>query len=285
MKRAERLRQLGIGAQLKEIRREAGLTTRNVATALGISRASVNRNETGRRVPEREELAALCALYGVVGAEKKALLEHATDAAQTPGWLESGQISNELATLNVLERNAVAITKVATALMPGLAQTPEYARLVLSTRDKERAADIERFAGARVLRQTILSRPDAPDTTFLIEEGVLHRTLGAPNVLRDQLDHLLILGRRPNVHVRVLPFDSPVHPTCTGYSLYRVQDGTTCAFVEADRIGMFLADDPGLSSFMTTAEKIARHSLGEDASTEVIKAAALRTEAAVRSDN
>jgi transcriptional regulator with XRE-family HTH domain len=87
VRRSEKMRQIGLGAQLRNLREKAGLSTRSVAKSLGVSASSVNRNELGLRAPSKEEVCALCALYGVGGEDKQALLEKVGNSAETRhGW-------------------------------------------------------------------------------------------------------------------------------------------------------------------------------------------------------
>lgn len=83
MNRSRRLRQIGIGTQLRKLRENSAMTTRSVARALGISSSSINRTELGQRIPDREEISALCALYGVTGKQKTSLIERVDEVADT----------------------------------------------------------------------------------------------------------------------------------------------------------------------------------------------------------
>lgn len=270
MKRAERLRQLGIGAQLKEMRHGAGLTTRKVAVALGISYTSVNRNEIGQRVPGHDELTALCALYGVTGDRKRALLEHAAESADTAAWVEHGRIADELASLVILESKALEITYVSSTLVPGIAQIADYSRLVIDG-SPVNPDDIERRVKTRLGRQSILSMQEAPQITLILEEAVLYRTLGDELVWRDQLDQLLILQRRSNVSIRVLPFDSSARPAISGFAMYQLGDGAPYVFVETEGAGVFVTDPSEVTPFLTTCQVLDRAALDEDESSELIR--------------
>ena len=120
MRHADKLRQLGLGAQLRKFRVEQGLSTRSVARSLGVSPASVNRTEMGSRCPGREEVSALCALFGVVGDDKQALLERVGESRNEAAWLATEKVPDQVANLTVLEREAVSITALELGLVPGL---------------------------------------------------------------------------------------------------------------------------------------------------------------------
>ncbi|WP_338603291.1 helix-turn-helix transcriptional regulator [Saccharopolyspora sp. SCSIO 74807] len=270
MKRSERLRQLGVGAQLKEMRHNSGMSTRKVAGALGISPASVNRNEIGQRVPGQDEITALCALYGVTGDLKKALLDHAAESVDTAAWVERGRITDELASLVVLESKATEITCVATSLVPGLAQTAEYSRLIIDGSPVE-PDDIERRVKTRLGRQAVLSRPDGPRIKMVLEEGVLHRTLGDSRVWRDQLFQLIRLQGQANVSIRVLASGVAARPANNAFSMYQLGDGAPYVFVETEGAGVFVTDPSEVTPFVTTSQVLDRAALSEDESGELIR--------------
>ncbi|MCX2734488.1 Scr1 family TA system antitoxin-like transcriptional regulator, partial [Saccharopolyspora sp. NFXS83] len=137
MRQSEALRQLGLGVRLRTLRENKGMTTRSVGSALGVSRSSISRTERGLRAPDREEVSALCALFGVVGDEKQELLDRVGESQETSAWLALGDgMSDQLASLLVLEREAAKITCVELALVPGLAQAPDYTRCLMAMSDR-----------------------------------------------------------------------------------------------------------------------------------------------------
>ncbi|WP_275296511.1 helix-turn-helix domain-containing protein [Saccharopolyspora spinosa] len=256
--------------QLRKLREDARMSTRSVAKALGLSPSSVNRNELGLRAPSKEEVSALCALYGVVGEDKEALLEKVGDSAETAAWLANG-VPDQLASLMVLEREAVAIIDVQISLIPGLAHTADYARLILGD-ETAPGIDLENQVATRLGRQAILSRPRAPKVRLLIDEGALHRTLGSRRVLRDQLEHLLVLQRRDNVGVRVIDFEATPRPAIgTSFSLYELANGSPYVFVEVRGLGLFVTEPTEVASFVTACRSLDDCALDETASTALIR--------------
>ncbi|MGP4021104.1 helix-turn-helix domain-containing protein [Saccharopolyspora sp. 5N708] len=270
MRQSEKLRQIGLGVQLRALRENAGLSTRSVAKSLGVSASSVNRNELGLRAPSKEEVSALCALYGVVGEDKEALLEKVGDSAETAAWLANG-VPDQLASLMVLEREAVAITDVQVSVMPGLAQTADYARLVLGDQ-AEPGIDLENKVATRLGRQAVLSKPRAPRVSCFIDEGVLHRTLGNSRVLRDQLEQLIILQRRDNVEVRVIPFDwTPSSSIKASFSAYELVSGSPYVFAEVYNLGLFVTDPSEVRSFMKVCRSLDESALDTAESSVLIR--------------
>lgn len=277
MRQSEALRQLGLGVQLRSLREKAGMTTRSVASALGISRSSVSRTERGLRAPGREEVVALCALFGVIGDEKEALLDRVGESGEASAWLALGAgMREQLASLLVLEREAAKITCLELSLFPGLAQTPDYSRLIMSMIDRE-PRELERAVATRLGRQATLSRPKPPHVRFVIDESVLSRTLGDESVLRGQLDHLLVLAERANVEIRVIPLDAPAHSVLNGgFTLFELADGTPYAFVESKGFAVCLVEPSDLQWVVKTCSTLEKVALDAQASISKIEKAAER---------
>ncbi len=273
MKQAEKLRQIGLGVQLRKARQEAGLTTRSVALHLGMSPSSVNRNELGSRIPKRDEVGALCALYGVTGDDKEALLERVSQPADSAAWLATGYVPDQLASLMVLEQEATTITYVEVALMPGLVQTADYARLTLGEPAGDET-DLERLVTTRIGRQSLLSHPRAPKVQLFIEEGVLHRTFGNPQMLQDQLYQLTLLQRRKNVSIRVIPFDAAAYPANgVSFSVYDLASGSPYVFLEAHKLGVFVTEEAEVKPFVDVREALDKCALDEQSSDALIRKA------------
>lgn len=274
MRHSGKLRQIGLGVQLRNAREIAGMTTRSVATHLSVSPSSVNRNELGSRIPNREEVSALCALYGVTGDDRQALIDRVGTTTDANAWLSNS--SDQLASLMVLEREAKVITNVEVTLVPGLVQTFEYARLVLAASCAS-GNDLERQVADRLGRQAVLSKPRAPQVTLVIDEGALHRTLGAPRVLREQLEHLVVVQRRENVSIRVIPLSSEAHPALVGaFALYELVDGSSYVLMDGRTMGVFVSGSSDVEPFVEASRSLTKYALDERDSSALITAIAGR---------
>jgi hypothetical protein len=97
------------------------------------------------------------------------------------------------------------------SLVPGLFQTPEYARFVLAKRPHIADDELETLLSTRLLRQEILTGDDAPLLYIVLDEAVLHRRVGSAEVMHNQLSYLVDLSRRANVTLQVIPFSVAVH--------------------------------------------------------------------------
>jgi hypothetical protein len=123
------------------------------------------------------------------------------------------------------EAEAATLRMFEHSLIPGLLQTPEYARAVLETKPNSTVDEVDDLVSGRLTRQSVLGRddPPAPLVYALIDEGALNRPVAPPAVMHDQLAHLVDLSREPNVTIQVVPYDAGGHSGLLG------------AFVIADR--------------------------------------------------
>lgn len=146
-------------------------------------------------------------LYGVEGDRHESLISLAREAHERGWWEDLGVFNGSYVGL---EDAASLICAWEPQLVPGLLQTEDYARAMIEVSIPDlTASDIERRVKARVARQTLLSRPNAPEFQAIIGEAVLRQQVGGPDVLREQMQQLLAIARRrPNVSVRVLPFSA-----------------------------------------------------------------------------
>jgi transcriptional regulator with XRE-family HTH domain len=118
------------------------------------------------------------------------------------------------------EAEAATLSMFEHSLIPGLLQTPEYARAVLETKPNTTVDEIDNLVSGRVTRQSVLGRddPPAPLMYALVDEGALNRPVAPPAVMHDQLAHLVDLSRKPNVTIQVVPYDAGGHSGLLGRS-------------------------------------------------------------------
>jgi len=198
-----RLRRLA--TELTRLREAAGLTREQVASQLGCPVSTVFRLETGRNRPQPRTLRALLDLYQVTGVEREALIALAQQS-RTRGWWHA--YSDVLPGRYVgLEAAASSIRNYEPTMVPGLLQTEAYARAVVGAAMVEDPEEVARRVAARMARQAVLTDPNPLRFWAIIDEAVLYRTVGGPEVMRKQLDHLVhMVTTRPNVTLQVLPF-------------------------------------------------------------------------------
>lgn len=192
-------------SELKRLREAAGLTVEQAAAQLGWSYSKLNRFELGRAIPEPKVVAQILRLYGVEGDRHESLVQLAREAHERGWWETLGIFTGSYVGL---EEEASKIRLWRPLLFPGLIQTEDYARTLIEVGLTIRSpAEVEKRVRARIARQTLLSRPDAPQFRAIIGEAVLRQEVGGRAVMRGQLEKILdVAGKRPNVTVQVLPF-------------------------------------------------------------------------------
>jgi transcriptional regulator with XRE-family HTH domain len=261
----------GLGAELRELRKKADLSTRDVAQQLRWSASTVNRIENGGRNITSEDVAALLALYKVTGTERDRLLELAREADQ-PGWWETtnSQLPAQLTALIGFESEATNITYIGLALIPGLLQIPEYARALLAGFGVPKS-EIETLVVARLGRQAILSKPNPPEYLAIIDEAVLRRPIGGSQVMAAQLRHIVTVSKRPNVTVQVIPFDHGAHVGLDGsYVILDFAKAQSLVHLEHKRSGIFVDEPADVEVFTQTTETLRKTALDSAQSTKFI---------------
>lgn len=246
MNGANKVRQMGLGADLRQLREGSGMSTRSVAERLGVSRMAVNRTEVGRRSTPPEEVIALCALYGVTGRQRERLVERASGGDGSSTWLATGPaMADQVMSLVALENEASWITDVALGLIPGLLQTPEYMRAVVASSPAP-----EWMVRTRLGRQGLLTGPNAPEVRFLIEESVLHRPIGGTTVLHEQLEHLLRMSAKSHVSIQVIPLKAGKTAALDGsFVILGFPERNSHAYVEARGSGLILTRPDDIEPF------------------------------------
>jgi transcriptional regulator with XRE-family HTH domain len=209
-----------LAAELRRLREEHSLTGEDVAENLGWSASKLSRIETARIGIKAADLARLLDQYDVA-AEHKAELLRLVGKPRSRGWWEAytDSLPEKFAHHIVMESEAESISAWSTELVPGLLQTPDYARAAMGAHLAATAAisasEIERRVQTRLKRQRILTSDPRKDLTSVLDESVLLRRMHSARVMRDQLAHLIEMSEQANVTLRLLPLDG-AHPIGSG---------------------------------------------------------------------
>lgn len=214
------MRRRQLGRELRRLREQAELTIDRVVELTGKSASHlsrIERAEAGASVPTIE---ILLNAYKVPDDIRNELLQVAKEAGQRGWWQHSryrDAVVGPYATLIGFESAATAIRKFEPTLMPGLLQTEAYARASLQRGPARLLADeIDARVEVRRQRQAILDRANPPELWVVLDEAVVRRTVGDPDVMRKQLLHVADMASRPNIEVHVIPFRAGGHPGTLG---------------------------------------------------------------------
>lgn len=212
-------RAVELGHELRALRMRAGLTQRQVAEQLGRADSHVSRWEKGKLLPSEADTASMLLLYHVTGEERDRLLAMAREAAD-PNWVVPGT-GRRLAALIATENAAERIVNVEPEVIPGLLQTPEYARIVIANADVPHD-QLDQRVEERLRRQNVLRKDDAPEYIAVIGEKALTYPPCDMTVMIDQFRKLLTLSELPNVSIHVLRLSVSDTPALFGAFLLMV---------------------------------------------------------------
>ncbi|MFI5569045.1 helix-turn-helix domain-containing protein [Streptomyces sp. NPDC051740] len=215
---------VAFGQTMKTLRVREGLEREEFGRRLGYSASTIASFEQGRRIPTPRTIERADEVLGAGGL--LCLWKEQVERAQYPGFFQG---------MAVLEKEAVELVSYDTLVVKGLLQTEEYMRALLGMRrpvlDPE---TIEQRVAARLVRQEIFDRWPAPLLSFVMDESVLRRPYGGRDVLRGQLEHLLLMGQKPNVVIQIMPLSCEESAGVDGpFTIVTRKDGKKFVYAEA----------------------------------------------------
>jgi len=184
--------------ELRTARLRKELTQKQVAEAMEWSLSKMNRIEKAKTGISTNDLKVLLPYYGIKDQERiEQLLALARAAKQSPWWQSYSDVASpELLELMKYESASSAISQFEPEFVPGILQTEEYASAVLQVFNDERPGQrVERLVKLRTERRRLLSRENAPRFSFVLDEPVIRRVAGSDAVMRQQLQHLVNVGK------------------------------------------------------------------------------------------
>ncbi|MFL5993742.1 MAG: helix-turn-helix domain-containing protein [Streptomyces sp.] len=222
MQHGPAVRRRKLGAELRALRTSAGLTSGEAARLVGWHQSKVSRIETGASGVKPADVRLLLDAYRVGDANLRELLLVLAGSDESAGrhhWWHAyrGVLPPTYRDFISLESQASAMRTLETSVVPGLLQTPEYARAV--TRAAVDGLDDERLDAlveVRLARQDILRAQPPMELSAVLDEAVLRREVGGPEVMSRQLKRLVEAARLPQVRLQVLPFTAGAHVGITG---------------------------------------------------------------------
>ncbi|MET8049103.1 helix-turn-helix transcriptional regulator [Streptosporangium sp. NPDC005286] len=268
-----------LALELTNCRNTTGLTREEVASRLEWSTSTIFRIETGRSLPQPRSMRELLDLYGVVGSEREHLIQLAREARQ-PGWWRSYRdvLPNPYEVYIGLETGAASIYNFESVAIPGLLQTPEYARAMIKGGAQELSHDeIERFTEVRLTRQLILSRQDRPRLWVVIDEAAVRRVIGSPAIMRGQLHHLLAATEAGKTTMQVIPFSAGAHAGTSGsFVILEFSDlaDPHVVYVETLAGDLYLEESADITDYTIAFERLRATALSPEDSIDLVKNAA-----------
>ncbi|MER7014142.1 helix-turn-helix transcriptional regulator [Saccharopolyspora sp. NPDC000359] len=243
-----------MSSELRELRLRSGLPAEEVAGALGFSMSKLSRMEHGQRGLHADDVAALLGLYRVPAQRREELLALVRSGSDPNWWqVQDGRLPAMWSDVIRFEKEAIAIRNYETMFVPGLLQAAEYVGAIgRGTQPDIGVDELDTLVSARLGRQALLSRADAPELEVLIEQIVLERPVGGADIMYRQLRHLMNSAECDNVTIRVLPTALGAHPGMEGpFVLLEFASEPTLVYLE----------HRGNSAFVETAEHVASTTL------------------------
>lgn len=202
-----------LGARLRRLREQAGISRGGAAEAIRSSESKISRMELGRTMTKARDLTDLLTLYGVSDETERESMLTLSRHGCAPGWWQAygDAVPAWMKPYLGLEQAATLIRSYDLQFVSGLLQTRDYARAVFSLSSTPPGERAERQLAVRMRRQEILHRADPPHLWAVIDEATLRRPVGGTAVMRAQIEHLLEIGQLPHVNLQVLPFRAGGH--------------------------------------------------------------------------
>ncbi|MBR7672852.1 helix-turn-helix domain-containing protein [Streptomyces sp. NPDC054796] len=214
-----------LGKRLQHLREKAGLSYEQAGQALDVTHATVRRMEkaeVGLKVPYVEKLLST---YGVSGQDEIDEFIALARQANQPGWWHRYRdvVPEWFSAFVSLESESHVIRAYEPHYVPGLLQTEGYARAVLRAgMPQAPEEEIRRQVALRLERQTVLRREEPPMLWVVMDETVLRRSIGGPEVMREQIDYLIEASEQPHIRLQIMPFSVGPHPAMYGpFHLFR----------------------------------------------------------------
>jgi transcriptional regulator with XRE-family HTH domain len=207
-----------LASELRRLRAAAGMSREDVAEKTDINVVTLYRLETAKGRPQRRTMTTLLDIYQVEGEQRTELMS-LLRAAGEKGWLQPyfSSIPEEYSLYIQLESEADSVRNYESLFVPGLLQTPAYARASTQGESPGAASDlVDLQAQIRTSRQSLLTRSNPLTLWAIVDEAVLRRMVGGVDVMREQYQHLLSMMALPNVTFQVVPFTAGSHPGMLG---------------------------------------------------------------------
>jgi transcriptional regulator with XRE-family HTH domain len=256
------------GAMLRSYRLKSGLSLEQLGARVYLSADMIGKIENGQRVPT-EQLADACDAVpelntaGALG-ELRSLLKDYLKQRAYPGWFVRWPDK---------EAEATVLRSFELVVIPGLLQTREYATALLADRIGSSPGDAEEIVAGRLERQAILARDNPPELWVVIDEAALRRPVGGPEVMGEQLNHLLEAARRPNVVLQVIPAAVTVHAGLAGngFVVADFAEGSRAAYQDTAVRGQVIEDSDDIAVLLATWDRLRAEALPRTATLDLIE--------------
>lgn len=231
----------------------------DVVKAMRAAASSLARWETpgdGGAVPGPAALERLLTLYDAT-EELERLLALRKQAREPDRW-QPYDLERSYRTYANIEAQATSIEMYQSQLVPGLAQTEDYARTVIEATMRP-DSDLDREIQVRLTRQEVLQKPEPPNVWIIVAEAALHQRIGSARVMVEQIDHLIDLAALPHVTLQVLPYSAGAHAALTlaSFSILRVDHhGLVTVYLQGPSSHMFVSSAENVDHYSDICNRL-----------------------------
>ncbi|PSJ26186.1 DNA-binding protein [Streptosporangium nondiastaticum] len=265
-----------LGAALKDARVSAGVTVAQAAKAIDGDKSKVSRVETGCQRITRLQLNALMDLYGVTQKKTRDWLTALASEERKRNWwtqyheMLPGGFKETL----LLENDAARIKVYQAEVIPGLLQTPNYARTVMAgAPDPPTDEQLDFYVKFRMERQRVFEREDPPQYVCIMPEGVVRQHMGSTAAMATQLRRLVAASQSPHITIQIIPYTRNAY-ACTGgsFNLYSYPGPMNLEVVHIPYLDgeLYLEDDEPVAKYRKAFENIQASALSAQHSIELI---------------
>ncbi|QKG26882.1 helix-turn-helix domain-containing protein [Actinomadura verrucosospora] len=276
MENAQRptVRSRKLGQRLRAIREDRGLTLQKAARLLNRTPSSLSKLETGKRGIRRPALENMLDRYGLTDPDERQHLFDLASRATEKGWWRryEGKLSPSMLDYIALEADATSIKTFQLHLVPGLLQTPEYARSVVECGFIQGfTPDVDGLVEIRLKRQRIVAASNSTELWAIISEAALRQQFGGRCVMKAQLKRLIEMSELPHVTVQILPFSVGGHAGLNGSFTTLSTNDLSVVLVENLTTGWYLEGDDDIRQHEVTFEHLKTAALAPSASRSLIQ--------------
>ncbi|BCB79755.1 helix-turn-helix transcriptional regulator [Phytohabitans flavus] len=262
-----------LGAELRRLR--ADRTVADVAAELGWSESKLSRIETANTGVRPKDLDRLLEAYAVAEDARARIRALAGQSRQRAWWEAYGDVlPNAYETYIGFEAEAIGIYNYEAQIVPGLLQTAEYASAVIQADGIYEDDEVHgQRVAVRMARQAVLTRDPPPKLSVILDEAVLRRQIGGPDVMRRQLTSLAEANERKMITVQILPFSAGAHRALAGSFVILEFSGNSdhpLVYCEGMTGGVFRSRQDELRSYWMSYESLRSVALSPKLSVELI---------------
>ncbi len=272
------VRRRRLASELRRLREAAELTIDEVGEKLECSASKISRIETGHVGVTPRDVRDMLEVYGIEDDEREALVQLAREARKKGWW----HAYNEVFTgaFVGLESDASSLRAHQALLVPGLLQSEGYTRSVMRAMLPDATeAEVERRVAARVTRQKLLTDAHPPEYWAVMDEAVLRRAVGGPDIMRAQLERLVELAALPHVTLQVVPFSAGAHAGLEGPFLilgFPEQADPDVVYVENQKVAVYLEQPSDVHRYTLMFDHLRAAALKPDDTVLMVERAADR---------